>query len=239
MLTRALKKKSKGFTLIELLVVVAIIGILAALLFPAIQGALLKAKGMKIGSNGRQIHLGIFDENLSLDQLDLPLIWPVTAPDADDYTPEFVTACGNSTDYFKWCVTNEVIKGIDTSFFSSPGVTPESDFEKFDKDNNAWCITLDLDDGSGAATPFIFTKNFQFTGATIDTMDESDPLNDAKGMPFNGKVGIVITKGGRVQVLDVKFLKDLNDSKKLGKELFNPSGANNSFIGPTAVGTTE
>jgi prepilin-type N-terminal cleavage/methylation domain-containing protein len=42
-----MKKTTQAFTLIEMLVVVAIIGILAALLFPAIAKAIEKAKRMK------------------------------------------------------------------------------------------------------------------------------------------------------------------------------------------------
>jgi prepilin-type N-terminal cleavage/methylation domain-containing protein len=236
MLIRGLQKKSKGFTLIELLVVVAIIGILAALLFPAIQGALLKAKAMKIGSNGRQIHLGIFDENLSLDQLDMPLIWPIS--DTTDLDPDFALACGSSTEYFKWCVTNEVIKGIDTAFFSAPGVTPESEYGEFDDKNNAWCVTLDLDDGTSAATPFLFTKNFN-VGASIGVFaDPTEPLLSDAGMPFNGKVGIVITKGGRVQVLDAKYLKPTTSDPDRGIKLFNPPLSALGYMTPLTANPT-
>ncbi|NBN95449.1 MAG: prepilin-type N-terminal cleavage/methylation domain-containing protein, partial [Verrucomicrobia bacterium] len=37
-------RNRKGFTLIELLTVIAIIGILAAVLFPGVQGVMKKAK---------------------------------------------------------------------------------------------------------------------------------------------------------------------------------------------------
>ncbi|WP_442483709.1 DUF1559 family PulG-like putative transporter [Aeoliella sp. SH292] len=61
--------KQRAFTLVELLVVIAIIGILVALLLPAVQAAREAARRSQCINNVRQIVLGIHNYELAYDHL--------------------------------------------------------------------------------------------------------------------------------------------------------------------------
>jgi prepilin-type N-terminal cleavage/methylation domain-containing protein/prepilin-type processing-associated H-X9-DG protein len=73
--TGAAPPRARGFTLVELLVVVSIIGILIALLLPAIQAAREAARRAQCGNNLRQIAAGILNHENQFGH------YPVGIPD--------------------------------------------------------------------------------------------------------------------------------------------------------------
>jgi prepilin-type N-terminal cleavage/methylation domain-containing protein/prepilin-type processing-associated H-X9-DG protein len=70
----------RGFTLIELLVVVAIIGVLAAILLPAMSLVMDSAKSAKCQSNLRQLHIGILGYALDNDDQLVPSRYDINPP---------------------------------------------------------------------------------------------------------------------------------------------------------------
>src|SRR3954470_19143797 len=76
------RSSSRGFTLVELLVVIAIIGILVALLLPAIQAAREAARRMQCTNKMKQIGLAILNYESAKKQLPLA------------YTPNFTGPIG-------------------------------------------------------------------------------------------------------------------------------------------------
>jgi type II secretory pathway pseudopilin PulG len=196
--------------LIELLVVVAIIGILAAMLFPALQGALTKAKATQVSNNGRQIYTLVSKESLDREALGRGAVWPTQ----DQYQ--------TSTEFFKEAVSNWM-KGVDFAFFGGAGLPEPDDPTKpssFEAKHNAWCMTEDLSESSFSSTPFMFTRNFNL--AKDSTLSTVSGLNRGT-KPFGDKLGVVVTFGGSARILR---------SQEASNRYFNAADENRTFISP-------
>jgi prepilin-type N-terminal cleavage/methylation domain-containing protein/prepilin-type processing-associated H-X9-DG protein len=112
-------RRTQGFTLVELLVVIAIIGVLVALLLPAIQAAREAARRMSCQNNLKQ--LGLACLNYESAKKFLPMGSTIPGPFPD----------GNGKNGLSWLVT--VMPYIEQSTVSD---IIESRIEKYRDDNN-------------------------------------------------------------------------------------------------------
>lgn len=205
----------KGFTLVELLVVIAIIALLVAIVFPAINTALLRGRVTATSVNGRNIYQAIVGGELADIYRGTGGAFPSDSADSE-------TDFGNSTDYFVWLVENDHLN-VAWSFFAPPGVTPGR--TELAAANNGWCIvnnSVNLRD----TAPLLFTRNLNISTLRTPTVGDGGDLSDDVE-PFRDRALAFVTRGGAAFAL---VGADVSDQERFD-EIFNPRDRDNNDIG--------
>jgi len=216
--------RKRGFTLVELLVVIAIIGILVAIVLPAIGNALFRGKLTAVAANGRSIHQSVIGKQTEDIYISTSSAFPTG---------------GTSTAWFANLVSNGTMS-VAFSFFAAPGVPAANSDAQF-KDTaalgkyNAWCVV-----GNGEVmpetTPWLFTRNLKI-GKNTDVITDPKLLmakDTDKGSPFQEKGLVFVTRGGSA----FSLFKDDLQANRFSNLWLTAGAPTNVVLRPgTAIGT--
>jgi prepilin-type N-terminal cleavage/methylation domain-containing protein len=161
-ISRFRKLKANSFTLVELLVVITIIGLLAGLAVPAIQGGLDKAKQQVDVSNARQLGILFFNE-----ANDNNGVYRVNS----DLTN--TQAAGNFTTILQGMISNGVL--TTPKILAGNGVIPAVSTNSLTARNVAFGYVPNLTTSDDGNTPLILTRGPTVLSQTNVKLEESFP----------------------------------------------------------------
>ena len=174
-----MKKSTKlsAFTLIELLIVIAVIGILAGMLFPAIKAVMNSAQGTRVANNGKQIVTAITSANIDREQNFFHLMLR-TGISTSMFAGGGVEAASDAADLKQ--------KGNIWSMLAGIAVCD---------DNMPFIWTRNMDQ----------LTDSDFNTSQDTETDWADKLNDAE-TPFGSQQVVLARKGASFQVIKTKDL---------------------------------
>ena len=207
-----LKKASQGFTLVEMLVVIAIIAILAASLFPAIQSAMDMARANALKSRGRGIWTAINTATNDREPLGKYSLWP---KDLNENAKKKDKIGSSSLKYWQFLFSKgdgtpqddpemQLVGDLTCSSLAANGIPVAAKPSELKEENIAW-LAAEVNLNPPGGLPFIVTKNYAHTSdfsgndgvGSDDDDDDEDPLElDPEMKPFGDKRVVWVTIGG-------------------------------------------
>lgn len=176
---RLQKLKANSFTLVELLVVISIIGLLAGLAVPAINGGLERAKAQTDVQNVRQ--LGMLFTSEADDNAGIYRRGEVLTN---------TSSASATLDVYKGAINDRTVPSLKVFAGSTPaGIRPAQDAASFSAANCAYAYGNGLDRGDDPELALFITKG---NGATFGTAD----ITMTKNSPWRNKGITVYRLGG-------------------------------------------
>jgi prepilin-type N-terminal cleavage/methylation domain-containing protein len=170
----AFSRRRSGFTLVELLVVIAIIGILVALLLPAIQAAREAARRSQCQNNMRNLGLAM------LNYVDTNKEFPVgirteALDDPATYSGRIRAAADGQRLYNNWAI--DVLRYMEEQpLYDSFAL----------KQPSGRLMTLTLNNIPAALLPSGKAANANLVGRNTELQVMLGPSDDGRGRPYNG-----------------------------------------------------
>ncbi len=187
------RKFTKGFTLIELLTVIAIIGILAGLIFPAVGGALGRAAETRAKNNLRQIATAYQTYSIVGTQ-----IRNIQETSMDDWAGRLATGAG------LWEAKVYYIDSDPTTPSSLPSTVGSGEDGKFltftangDFTKQSIEAAAGLSKKAGGSFPIVWSRGLQSSGLW-------DPTDSA----FESEGGVVAFTDGSVQFYEIGLVDE-------------------------------
>jgi prepilin-type N-terminal cleavage/methylation domain-containing protein len=207
---RQITQARRGFTLVELLVVIAIIGILVALLLPAIQAAREAARRSQCQNNLRQLSLGVLNYESSYKEL--PAGGITNGP-----------CCGTQS-------------GAGWTILILPFIEEQALFDKYDFDEpNESAVDADKD---GLVNSFVREANIAVHDCPTDeetNLNEMPASGPGTGVRYNrgsyrGNAGLCTTQSGAFwdssSQQNKVYVRERGPLPGIGKMYVNPWVAN-------------